>query len=83
LKLQGIGVIDMERRYKLGVDLIDKDSLLDGFTFEDIIDVLRCNEPVIDEAVVRRVVNDMLKENTINMREILKNNVMEIIKRAT
>ena len=73
----------MERKYKLGVDLIDKDSLLDGFTFEDIIDVLHCNEPVVNEAVVRRVINDMLKENTRNMREILNNNVMEIIKRAT
>ena len=73
----------MERKYKLGVDLIDKDSLLDGFTFEDVIDVLRCNEPAINEAVVRRVVNDLLKENAVNMHEILNSNVMEIIKRAT
>jgi len=76
-------VEDMERKYKLGVDLIDKDSLLDGFTFEDVIDVLRCNEPVINEAVVRRVVNDLLKENAVNMHEILNSNVMEIIKRST
>ena len=73
----------MERKYKLGVDLIDKDSLLDGFTFEEVIDVLHCNESEINEAVVRRVVNDMLRENTTNMRELLNDNVMEIIKRAT
>jgi len=72
----------MKRKHKLGIDLIDKDSLLDGFTFEEVIDALHCNEPEINEAAVHRVVNDMLKENTINMREILKNNVMEIIKRA-
>jgi len=76
-------VVDVERKYKLGVDLIDKDSLLDGFTFEEVIDVLHCNESEINEAVVRRVVNDMLRENTTNMRELLNDNVMEIIKRAT
>ena len=73
----------MERKYKLGVDLIGKDSLLDGFTFEEVIDALNCNEAVIDEAVVRRVVNEMLEENITNMYELLNNNVMEIIKRAT
>jgi hypothetical protein len=78
-----IGVVDVERKYRLGIDLIDKDSLLDGITFEEVIDVLHCNESVINETVVRRVVNDMLRENTTNMRELLNNNVMEIIKRAT
>ena len=73
----------MRREYKLGKDLMVKDNLLDGFTFEDVIDTLNCNEVIIDEVAVNRLVDDMLRENIINMREILNNNIPEIIKRAT
>ena len=72
----------MKRPYKLGCDLINKDSLLDGFTFEEIIDTLHCNEHEINEEAVRRVVNEILSENLTNMNELLDNNIQEIIKRA-
>ena len=69
-------------KYILGKDLIPKDNLLDGFTFEEVIDSLVCNEPDISEATVMRVINNMLQENIENMNALVKNNLPEIIKRV-
>ena len=73
----------MKRKYKLGIDLTKKDSLLDGFSLEDVIDALNCNEAEINEVVVKRVVNEMLKENLNNLYAVLENNIPEIIAYAT
>jgi len=72
----------MDRQWKLGVDLHEKDSLLDGITFETVIEVLGCNEPIIDETTARKVVKEMLEEGLRNMDALLDNNVQEIVKRA-
>jgi len=72
----------MDREWKLGVDLHETDSLLDGFTFESVITALYCGEPVIDESAVKRVVNDILKSQMQDLNCLLENNMNEIIKRA-
>ena len=72
----------MGRLYLLGHDLIPKDNLMDGFTFEDVIDALNCNEKEINNESVKRVVNEMLNDNLSNMKELLNNNMQEIINRV-
>jgi len=72
----------MNREYKLGRDLIEKDSLLDGFTFEDVIEAVRCNEPNVNESTVRKTVLEMLLHNLQNFNELFESNMQEIIRRA-
>ena len=72
----------MERAWKLGADVHENDNLMDGFTYEDIITALHCAEPVIDEAAVRRTVNEIYRQNITNMYELLEINIKEIIKLA-
>jgi len=72
----------MERKYKLGIDLMQKDSLLYGFTFEDVIEAVSCNEPNIDESAVRKTVLEMLHHNFRSFNELLESNMQEIIRRA-
>jgi uncharacterized protein YqgV (UPF0045/DUF77 family) len=72
----------MEREYKLGKDLNETDSLLDGFTFEDVITAVRCGEEIINSATVRRVVSDILENQKQDLHSLLRANMSEIIKRA-
>jgi len=73
----------MDRKWKLGEDLNEKDSLLDGLTFEDIITAVYSNEPIIDAASVKKVVKEILDRQTADLYILLENNMGEIIKRAT
>ena len=70
-------------RWKLGMGAHEKDGLLQGFTFEDLITAIHCNEPVKDEAAVRKVVAELLEEQITNMYELLEYNMDEIIERAS
>ena len=72
----------MDRTWMLGKDLHEKDSLLDGFSFEDVIIALQSNEPIINEESVRRTVIAILNVNRANMNHLLKINMAEIIRRA-
>ena len=72
----------MDRQWKLGVNHCKHDNLLDGFTFDDVITALQCNEPVIDEAAVRRTVKNMLELRMQDLEFLLKNNMKQIIKEA-
>ena len=46
-----------------------KDSLMHGITYEDLIDTVFSNEQVRDERTVRRVFEEMIRENAANARE--------------
>jgi len=70
------------RSWKLGVDLNNGDNLLDPITFDDVITALQCNEKVINEGTVRKVVNEILESNITNFKELLEANISEIVKRA-
>lgn len=73
----------MDRQWKLGVDLHEDDNLLDGFTFTAVIDALHCNEPVIDEAAVRKTIKNILEPQLEDLWSLANNNIKEIIKRAS
>ena len=72
----------MNKRYLLGHDLMEKDSLMDGFTFEEVINTLNCNEEVINEKTARKIVNEILTIQLTDMNKLLNDNIQEIIKRA-
>ena len=73
----------MDKSWKLGVDVHEKDNILDGFTFEDIIIALHCNEPSINEATVRKTVKLIMEQRLQDMNILIDINMNEIIKRAS
>jgi len=73
----------MERQFKLGVDVNEYDSLLDGFTFGQVIDALHCGEKVINETAVRKVVQDILNSQLQDLYTLLDGNLGEIVKLAS
>ena len=72
----------MERNWKLGDDIHKQDNLLDGFTFQDIITALHCNEPVIDVKAVMKTVKTIMEQRLEDYEYLLNNNMVEIIERA-
>lgn len=72
----------MSEQWKLGIDMHVHDNVLDGFTFDNVIIALRCNEPVIDERAVRKNVKEMLEIRMQDLNYLIDNNMDEIIKTA-
>ena len=72
----------MKKQNKLGIDLHQKDDLMSGFTFEDIIITLQCNEPIINEAAVKRIASEMLQGRLEDYEAMLNQNIAEILKQA-
>ena len=72
----------MDRNWKLGDDVHEQDSLLDGFTFDTIITMLVCNEPVIDSGAVIKSIKELLEMQLEDMWSLVDNNMDEIIKAA-
>ena len=60
-----------------------KDSLLVGITYEDLITAVFHNEPVVNEATVRRTLSDMVKQHMKDMNGLLDANMSKIIKLVT
>ena len=56
------------------------DSLLDGFSFQDLIDAVFSNEPVRDEAAVKKVFKDMLATAVQGAQEELRAEMPLILK---
>ena len=67
---------------KLGIDLHENDSLLDGISFNDLIVTLQCNEEEINEATVIATAREITDLNMRDFQFLLKNNMGEIIKRV-
>ena len=60
-----------------------KDSMLDGFTYEDIIDAVYHNEKNIDEKAIKKVFKEILKDQIKDAEYALKKNIsnmLEILK---
>lgn len=72
----------MDREWKLGDDLHEQDNLLDGFTFDDLITALHCNEPVVNATVVKRTVKEILEQHLEDLNYLIDNNMDEIIQRS-
>jgi len=68
----------MDIQWKLDED----DNILDGFALENVIDTLDLyyGKCVIDEATVRRAVDNILSNQLQDMNFLLENNMDEIIK---
>jgi len=67
--------------WKLGKDLIPSDSLLDGFTFNDVILALH-TESTVNEYTARRVLQEILEIRMQDMNYLFDNNVDKIIELA-
>ena len=56
-----------------------RDNILDGITFEDLIDTVFHNEKEVNEKVVGKVFEEILKQRTIDARHEVKTNMKKII----
>lgn len=65
--------------WKLGADMHREDTILDEITFRHIIDALHCNEIVLDEDAVFRVVKEILDGRIQDFMFLIGHNVNEII----
>lgn len=68
-----------EAKWKLGVDLSENDSLLDGMTISELITTVRCNCSAITPSAVRKCLKDALEPRLQDMYFIMENNMDEII----
>ena len=71
-----------EKQWKLNEDMHQQDCILDPVTFEQVIDALHCNERVIDEIAVQRVVQEILDSRLQDFYYLIDNNINEIIAEA-
>lgn len=74
--------MENEKQWRLNSDLHEEDNLLDGFTFEQVITALRCNEKTIDEKAVKKVVKEILDSQMEDLQFLLENNMDLIIQKA-
>jgi len=72
----------MEREWKLGADLFNEDSLLDGLTFDDLILAVHCNCRTVTPAGVRKQLQEMLAGRLQDMNYLLENNMDAIMASA-
>lgn len=72
----------MEKQWKLGEDMHPNDCIFDPITFEQIITALHCNERVIDEHAVLKVVREIMDSRVQDFHYLVTNNMQEIIAEA-
>ncbi len=65
-----------------GIPTSSKDSLLREITFEDLIIAAQSNEPEINEASLKKVFQDMLKDNIEEAWVEFKSNLPWMLKQA-
>ena len=71
-----------ERKCKLNEDMHKSDCMFNPITFEDIILALHCNEKMLDEKAVQKVVREIMFSRMEDFMYIIKNNMNEIIAEA-
>lgn len=71
-----------DREWKLGVDLITSDNLLDPVTFDDVILAVRCNCRKIDKNAVRKTLREILEQRLQDTWYLLEMNEDAIIEAA-
>lgn len=72
----------MDKAWRLGDDLSANDKVLDGFTFEDIITIVRCNCREITPGTIRREVVSLLELRLDDMKCLLEKNMDVIAEEA-
>lgn len=71
----------MEKNWRLGDDLITKDNLLDGFTFDDVILALHHTAKINEQTAVA-VLKDILEQRLTDMKFLFETNIDIIIAKA-
>lgn len=71
-----------ENQWKLGIDMVSSDNMLDGFTFDDVILAVHCSSRQITQDQVRRQVYEILANRLEDLNYLLENNIEEIMQEA-
>lgn len=71
-----------ENQWKLGIDMVSSDNMMDGFTFDDVILAVHHNCRVITPDQVRRQVHEILAGRLEDLNYLLENNIEEIMQEA-
>lgn len=71
-----------ENQWKLGVDMVNSDNMLDGFTFDDVILAVHHNCRQITSDQVRKQVHEILANRLEDLDYLLENNIEEIMQEA-
>lgn len=72
----------MEREWKLGVDLFTFDNILDGITFDELIQTAHCNCRNITPQAVKEEFHKIIKLRLVDAHDLLERNIDEIIAKA-
>lgn len=59
------------------------DSVLDGFTMDQLVDAVRCERGPVNESTIRKVLKDIMETQIQDMNAIVSENMEEIIAAAT
>ena len=73
---------EMDREWKLGKDLYPEDNMLDGFTFEDVITMIKCNCPNLTAEEAKRELRELVDSRLTDLYFLFQNNCEEILKIA-
>jgi len=57
-----------------------KDSILDSIDFEELIEMVQCNEKIINEFTITKCYNELLEMKLENAKEMFKSNMENILK---
>ena len=68
--------IDFDSAYETSLSIVDE------YTFDDLLLEINCNLPVIDEKTVMRQFEDALQTRITSAREIMRDNLENIVKHA-
>lgn len=71
-----------ENQWKLGIDMVSSDNMLDGFTFDDVILAVHHNCRQITPDQVRKQVYEILANRLEDLNYLLDNNIEEIMQEA-
>lgn len=71
-----------ERQWKLGEDLFPEDNMLDGFSFEDMIVLVKCNCEDLTPANARKELEQMLASRLEDMYFLFDKNIDKILEIA-
>lgn len=71
-----------ENQWKLGIDMVTSDNMLDGFTFDDVILAVHHNCREITPDQVRKQVYEILANRLEDLNYLLDKNIEEIMQEA-
>lgn len=72
----------MEPKWRLGEDMVTRDNILDGVTFDDLILAVHCNCKVVSRAAVYSTLAEILSQRKQDMMYLVEKNMDVIIQKA-